>query len=87
VRGEGGVYLEGLRPSYICSELLRKVYIDFVKYRKWLSDCGLRTQALPKTNIFYFFHNHNASYTPPEEPKSSFNEAAAATPFYGLDFM
>jgi hypothetical protein len=33
----------GLDSRYISSELLRKVYIDFDKYRKWLYDRGLRS--------------------------------------------
>ena len=36
--------LEGRSPIYICYELFCKLYIDYVKYRKWLYDCGLRTQ-------------------------------------------
>jgi hypothetical protein len=44
-----------VEPKHICSEVLRKVYLDFVKYRKWLFACGLRTQVLPKTNKLYFY--------------------------------
>ena len=41
----------GLNPLYFTSNRLSKVYIDCVKYRKWLYGCGLWPSRGEETNL------------------------------------